>query len=387
MKKIIRICAAILVVSTLCSLLFIGCSKPNPDPTEPSAPATQPTVPATRPTEPAATQPAPTVPAPTDPAPTIPPVTATNPLTGEALSAASNNRPFAVSLNNVKAAMPQLGVSHADVLCEVMTEGGTTRCVGIFNDLNDIATLGSIRSARPYMISLAQSFDAIFVHAGCSTEAKKVFEETGWDHLDGVSGKGSSKYYYRDQDRLNAGYAKEHTMCITPENVLAYAQKLNLTMARPNGVEYGWQFSDEVSISGSAAANIRIRFSIGSSTSDRVKATIMAYDAETGLYYATQHGKAWTDSTTNQQIAFRNVLVLRCDTQKMYPDQSLLKVDMIGSGTGYYACGGQMIPIRWTRATATDPFTFTLEDGTSLTLAIGKSYIGFVSNSSVIDFS
>ena len=388
MKKLILILSAVLVLLLACVLLIPG-SEETPAPTQPSSPApivpsAPPTVPTAAPTDPAPTE---TQPVPTEPEPTEPPMLYSNPLTGQPMAELSESRPIAVVLNNVKAAQPQLGVSLADILCEVMTEGGTTRCIGIYHDLKDVGVLGSIRSARPYMISLAQSFDAVFVHAGRSEEAKQLLASTGWDHLDGVHGSGASKYFYRDPDRLAAGYSKEHTMCITAEQLLAYAEKRKLTMTRPSGVQYGWQFAEDVPLSGTAAQSIRIRFSLSGSTSTRVKATVMDYDAAAGLYYASQYDKDYIDGTSGDQLAFRNVLILRCAAKNQGDDAGHLTIDMVGSGTGYYACGGQMVPIRWTRSKTSQPFTFTLEDGTPLTLAVGKTYIGFVSTKSVIDFS
>ena len=78
------------------------------------------------------------------------------------------NRPVAVMLNNLKAAQPQLGVSQADIIYEVPAEGGITRMLGVFQTLEGVGDLGSIRSARPYYLELALGHDALFVHAGGS---------------------------------------------------------------------------------------------------------------------------------------------------------------------------------------------------------------------------
>ncbi|MBQ1580239.1 MAG: DUF3048 domain-containing protein, partial [Firmicutes bacterium] len=50
-----------------------------------------------------------------------------NPLTGErTMSDISKLRPYAVMLNNKREALPQLGVSQADIIYEVCAEGGIT---------------------------------------------------------------------------------------------------------------------------------------------------------------------------------------------------------------------------------------------------------------------
>ena len=95
-----------------------------------------------------------------------------NPLTGEGLEEdISGQRPFAVMLNNLSKALPQLGVSQADVIYEIVAEGGITRMLAVFQDIEGVGDLGSVRSARDYYVSLACGHDAISVHAGGSPQA------------------------------------------------------------------------------------------------------------------------------------------------------------------------------------------------------------------------
>ena len=57
-----------------------------------------------------------------------------------------------------------------------------------------------------------------------------------------------------------------------------------------------------------------------------------------------------------------------------------------GSGEGYYANGGQLIPITWHRETTQDTFTFTMEDGTVLKQGVGNSYVALVPVASEISW-
>ena len=53
------------------------------------------------------------------------------------------------------------------------------------------------------------------------------------------------------------------------------------------------------------------------------------------------------------------------------------------SGEGYFACDGQIVKIKWVREDLYGPFSYTLEDGTPLTLGVGKTYVGVASLSSM----
>jgi hypothetical protein len=332
-------------------------------------------------TEPTPTQ---TEPLPTE---TEPPMLYEHPLTGEPMADLSEKRPYAVVFNNVKQAQPQYGVGQADILCEILVEGAYTRCLGIFSDISTVDTFGSIRSARPYLVHLAQGFDAIFVHAGRSEEAKNYLNSTGWDHLDGVHGPYADDYFYRNQDRINAGYSYEHTLFIRAEQVRAYAQKLGCTFTRDGGVSYGWNFGDSSAATGQNMAGVTAWFNNGSPASAQWhKSTTLRFNATDGLYYASQYGSAYIDAATNEQLSFRNVLVLRTRVVNQGDAAGHLTITLTGSGTGYYLCDGKMIPIQWSRQSANSPFVFTTENGEPITMGVGKTYMGFVARNSLVQF-
>ena len=113
----------------------------------------------------------------------------TNPLTGEGLNEdISGKRPIAVMFNNLRKALPQIGIAQADVIYEIVAEGGITRMMGVFQNLEGVGDLGSIRSARDYYVSLALGHDAIYIHAGGSPQAYDAFDSWGITHIDFVNG-------------------------------------------------------------------------------------------------------------------------------------------------------------------------------------------------------
>ena len=56
--------------------------------------------------------------------------------------------------------------------------------------------------------------------------------------------------------------------------------------------------------------------------------------------------------------------------------------ELIGSGEGYFAVDGKIVKIKWSREDVKEPFAFTYEDGTPITLGVGKSYIAVSSTKS-----
>ena len=61
-------------------------------------------------------------------------------------------RPYAIMINNIKEGLPQSGVSQAEMIYEAQVEGGITRLMALFQDVDHVEKIGSIRSARHYYI-------------------------------------------------------------------------------------------------------------------------------------------------------------------------------------------------------------------------------------------
>ncbi len=365
-------------------MLLSACAKPaedtTPSGTEPTGSSGTTTQPTTKPDE--TTQPT-TVPAtqPSQPEDTKPELNYQHPLTGEALAEPMLQRPVAVMLNNIIAAMPQHGVSQADILYEVLAEGGITRCVGIFTDLESVEKVGSIRSARKYFVQIAQGYGAAYVHAGGSGEASNYLSTLKNMDLDAGN---SATYFYRDQDRLNSGYSIEHTLFSSGEKILKYADQCKVSTTVDKEKSYGMTFDDEKVVAGKAAKKVTVYFNFGGKPSAYTKSTAFTYDEKTKLYTAAQHGGDYIDGNTKEAIAFRNVVALYASTSAQSGSQ-LLTINTTGTGTGYFASNGQMVSIKWSRASVNDPFTFTLENGDPLTFGVGSTYIGIIPTGATVN--
>ena len=302
-----------------------------------------------------------------------------SPLTGLPVEEdVSANRPYAVMINNISVALPQHGISQADMIFEMKVEGGITRMLAVYEDFEDAPVLGSIRSSRPYYLDLAMALDAIYVHAGGSDTAYSLMSSYDIDHIDGLSDAGNA--FYRDADR-RASMGLEHSLMIDTQELLAYVQESDLRTEHETGYAVDLSFADTSSAAGGKTAqNMTVAFSGGKETS-------FAYNATEGLYAVSQYGDPCMDAENDEQVAVKNVLVLFAPfSQISGDDKGRLQADLTGSGTGYYAADGKYVEINWTRESVSSQFVLTLADGTDLQLGRGVSYICIVPQSSTIDF-
>ena len=305
-----------------------------------------------------------------EPEPEVP--SGMNPLTGLPMEPEyENRRPAAVMLNNLKAAQPQLGISQADIIYEVPVEGGITRMLALYQTLEDVGTLGSVRSARPYFLELALGHDAIYVHAGGSQEAYSNLRSWKVDHMDGVRGGEDAKIFWRDPDRRkNNGY--EHSLITSGEKILEYLAQGRIPVEHAGGWNYLQAFKEDgTPAEGEAAEQVRVHFS-------GYKTGVFDYDAATGKYLVSQYGKEHTDGATGDQVSAVNVLVLKTSVSVL-DNVGRLRVKTTGEGEGLFFRGGKAVPIRWSRGDRNSTFSYTLEDGSSLALGQGNSYVCILS--------
>jgi hypothetical protein len=114
---------------------------------------------------------------------------AVNPITGMQTKDPANEgqRSVAVVINNSHAAIPQRGISAADAIYEYQTEGGQTRLLAVFADVNTIPEIGSLRSARILSTDLAAGNNSVFIHFGRNARVPDHIASYGIDHIDGNS--------------------------------------------------------------------------------------------------------------------------------------------------------------------------------------------------------
>ncbi len=309
-----------------------------------------------------------------DPEPVLPYL---NPLTGEGCQTdVGRSRPIAVMVNNLKKALPQLGVSQADIIYELPAEGGITRMLAVFQSVEGVGNIGSVRSARDYYVSIAYGHDAIFLHAGGSPQAYSAIKNWGVTALDCVNGPYEGTLYWRDPDRKkNAGL--EHSV-LTSGDTISELLPTYKRVTLEHAADYSYPMSflaDGQTASGQRADSVSVRFS-------EYKTGVFTYDAATGLYQIQEYGAPYVDGNSGEQVAVKNVLVLNTDVSALKgDDKGRLSVRTTGTGTGKFFCDGTVQDITWSKKNNASPITYTAADGQALRFGVGTTYVNIIGSS------
>ena len=365
---------ALALVAVLVALICVCCSlqQQEPEATQPSSSTMQQTVPTTQTTAPTETTAPPTTQLPTQPQSEY-----YNPFTGAILEEPMNTRPFLISINNSRNAMPLCGLNNVDMVFEMLVNERSTRFLAVVTDVNAVKHVGPIRSLRFNFIDITQAYNGIVVYASGSQMVLTDMKASGVDNINALGGNNGGAFY-RDQDRLNSGYAREHTLFTNPRLMAQLAQKRGYSIVSEEYVDYGFRFTqDGTPDKGETANTITMSFFTGN------KQTTMKYNAETGRYQMHQYGADQIDGNTGDPLTFQNVFTLFAVNEDV---GQYHVAQLLGSGDGYYASGGKIIPIKWYHETETEPFTFTLDDGTPLVQSIGNSYVGIIPTGSAFSY-
>ncbi|MGG4036246.1 DUF3048 domain-containing protein [Paenibacillus cisolokensis] len=374
-SKVRRISALALLAAMLAAA---GCQRP--------------VEPETAPPEPAEEMPAQSEPQEEKPA--APAFTA--PLTGLGIEEEAKERPIAVMINNFSAARPQSGLSHADMIWEILAEGGITRLVAIFQSESFDEPIGPIRSIRPYLIEIGESYRAVLAHAGGSTDAYAILQnkQAGKAYLDEITNAGS--YFWRDSSRK-----APHNLYSNLEKLREGADKKGYKADKRPPMFYFEELSQKAaadaessSVTEGGAGTAGSADNAGSTdtagSTETAPATSVdirfllkdyvvsyAYDAQEGVYKRSINGKPHIDLNTGEALEAANLVVLGADHQ-VYDNVGRLKINLDKGGEALLIRGGEAVRARWERL---DGVIRIMKDGAELPFAPGKTFYHIVPNS------
>lgn len=294
----------------------------------------------------------------------------TNPLTGELNALYDNvlNRPVAVVLKNDKTGAPQLGIEKADIIYEAAVEGGMTRLLALYSDYAHAGDIGPVIDSRAYFFDFAKAHDAILVQAGSTSYGKTSQKEDGIDCIDAVAGE-MSPTFRRDEALIEErGYSSS----IIAEGGRVF-DKIELSgMRSVNNVQTSLTMNFTPLFTGySLDGNICMKVSVPYSST---MTPYFEYSTLTNAYTRYQYGDVHKDNNGNA-LKFTNVLILFADHTVVDSTSGEMDVATVGSGSGYYVCGGKYIPITWERENAESPFKYYETNGKLLEICRGKTFV------------
>lgn len=283
------------------------------------------------------------------------------PLTGKSSKVKPNGRAIAVMINNHPKARPQSGLNKADIVYEILAEGGITRFLAIFQNARP-ENIGPVRSARPYYIQLAKGFNALYIAHGYSPDAKKMLDEGYADQLNGMVYDGT--LFKRASFR-----PAPHNSYITYENILKGADQKGYSM---NNAPPPFKFmtDDEAEkLKGDSATSVKVSY-----FSDKMFDCMYQYDPLLGKYKRFSGGVQTVDLETKEPILLDNIFIIEA-VHQVVDSGGHRHIDLKSGGNGYLLQMGKVNKVEWENVNnRIVPFT----DGLEVPFVQGKTWVNVV---------
>ena len=301
---------------------------------------------------------------------TVPELVISNGINGlEAEDAANvDRRVVVVKIDNASAARPQSGLMDADIVYEILVEGGLTRFAAAFQSV-DVEYVGPVRSGRPTDAEIVKPLGASFQVSGAQPWVQDIFSSKGV-HVLYDNGRST----WRENHRSAPHNLYSSTVTIreisdeknwadeTPGNAFVFGEP---TESTTEATEIQLDWSDHPTV----------RWVWNGEVYER-------YNADKPHEWVTEDGEKGIVTTPM-------VVVLTGDkyTASGSSGSSVPAIHTVGTGEAQVFRNGTVIEGTWTRDSIDDPFELTDSDGEIIVLPASKMWVAIFPDTRTVSWS
>ena len=282
------------------------------------------------------------------------------PLTGRPVTNPVNAaRPaLSVKIDNIAGALPQSGLNQADIVSDILVEGGLTRLLATFQS-QDAALIGPIRSARPVDADLLRELNGgIFAYSGAAPGeiAPSI------DHSNAllVSNDHNPQWFWRSSSR-----AAPHNVFSSTARLYQAGNTMRPTLPTPPQLFRYSRSTDATT----PASTVNLRFSPNSSA---------AWSWSGTAYMRTQNG-APDVLADGARVSSTNIVILSVTWHPTNIIDDAGNADpyviVIGSGPAWVMRDGKLITGKWIRPSYRVPMRLVDATGHVIALHPGRTWL------------
>lgn len=272
-------------------------------------------------------------------------------------------RPIVVMIDNEGTkSLPQGGLDKAQIIYEVIVEGGETRLMPVFWGTNP-EMIGPVRSSRDYFLDYSMEHDAIYTHFGWSPQAKADISALKINNINGLY-VGNEVFWDLTKDKGN--WQDSYT---SMEKLKKYIEKLKYRTTTETKLLFTYNQSDIIPANGQNANKILLKYSASNFAS-------YEYDSTSGIYKRFRKGKPHMERVSGKQLETKNIIIQFTPNYDVKGDaKGRQEMNTTGSGKGYFITSGKAIEIKWSKESRKAQTVYTDKEGNRLTLNRGQTWI------------
>lgn len=271
-------------------------------------------------------------------------------------------RPVAVMIDNQGSrVLPQGGLYKAQVIYEIIVEGGITRLMPVFWGTAP-KMIGPVRSSRHYFLDYAMENDAIYVHFGYSPQARADIARFKINNINGIFA--GQVFWDITKDRGN--WQDSYT---SMEKVMTYAKKAKYRTTTDKTPNFTYNKNNTAITRGLKAEKIEIHYS-----DDYMSG--YSYDPSRQIYLRSRRGKPHMERNTGKQLTAENIIIQIVPNHRIDGDNyDRQQLGDVGNGNGWYITCGKAEKIKWSKISRTSPTYYTDLQGKRIMLNPGQTWI------------
>jgi len=271
-----------------------------------------------------------------------------------------------VMIDNHSNARPQSGIDKADIVFEIMAEGGITRYMALFYT-QAADKVGPVRSARYYFAQLAKGYDLPYVHVGGSVDGLETISKLKVKDLDEMS---AGKYFWRDKSRK-----APHNTYTSTANLMQAIKDRNYGDVIPELPPYGKEFSGETLPDG----KVDLIYAKGKYPYKATWVWEEGLGGYGGQYRRYINGKA-QETAEGVPLVADTIFILAARTRDRNTNPVTASVDIVGEGEAMCIVENQIIRGKWVKETAEAPLQILDSNGEPMKRKVGKTWIQVINS-------
>jgi hypothetical protein len=273
------------------------------------------------------------------------------------------SRPIAVMIDNEGTrSLPQGGLDKAQVIYEVIVEGGETRLMPVFWNVNP-EMIGPVRSSRDYFLDYSMEHDAIYVHFGWSPKAQRDIPKLHINNINGISNGGE---IFWDLTKDKGNWQDSYT---SMQKILDYVKKVKYRTETDKKPVFSYNQTDTEPAGGQKAEKITLRYSSSYTCG-------FEYDQPAGVYNRTRKGGPQMERVSGKQLQAKNIIIQYTHNNAINgDDKDRQELDTVGSGKGYFITCGKAIKIKWSKGARSSQTKYTDESGNEIMMNPGQTWV------------
>ena len=265
---------------------------------------------------------------------------------------------LAAKVDNHPRALPQWGLSDADIVIELRVEG-ISRFLAVFHS-RDVGDVGPIRSARTSDPDLLAMFGhPLAAWSGANPATKELMRSVEW--IQDVSA-----------DRLPDAYRRDGRER-APHNLVLDASEAFAATEDPIRIPSQlFEYREEGEAPGGEPVpgfSVNVGLSVSEYRWDPDRAAWLRWSDGTALHDADH------DGTDGPQVAPANVVVLETAYGVSPTDPNSPEAITVGEGRAWVFTGGHLVRGSWSRQDRTAPWALVSDAGTPIRLGPGATWV------------